>query len=114
MKKIQKILLAAMVAVPLLASAANSPCSQSVNSVEAAACNDIYSSLQIAKENFISNYRYAPPDLPPQPSSSKSTPVFNLPPPGSPGPISTTSTSPLTVPVASPTTSKPTTPNIYR
>lgn len=108
MKNMQKILLTAAIAMPLLALAENNPCSQSVNSIEAAACNDIYSNLQTAKDAFINNYKYTPPNLPSPPSSSASTPVFNLPPPNSPGSISTASTAPAATPAAS----KPI--NIYR
>lgn len=114
MKKIPKILLAAMVAAPLLALADDNPCAQSINSVEAAACNDIYSSLRAAKENFIEQYHYTLPNMPALPPSKTSASVFNFPPPNSPGPISTTSTPPLTAPIANPATSNRTTPNIYR
>lgn len=114
MKKIQKMLLAVMVAAPLLAWADDNPCAQSINSVEAATCNDLYSSLQATKENFIKQYRYTLPNMPALPSSKTSTPVFNLPPPNSPGTISTTATLPLTAPIASPTTGSQKTPNIYR
>lgn len=118
MKKIQKILLAAMVTVPLLALADDSPCQQFINSDEKAACNNIYSStggVAQAKTNFITQHQYAPPPFPPPPPSKMSTPVFNIPPaPSSPGTISTTTTSPITVPIASPTPSNQTIPNIYR